>query len=373
MLCLTCFNGGCTGDRNHSLQHFQVTGHSICLNIVKLETAVEDIASEPSKITKLAIGVSGGASASPAAPIVTYDTSFYCHSCKSSFPVDDSTRSFVDSVLSFSSSSAPTVEEGMGWEDNPAAPCKHTDNIEQMKDTPQIDTRKPAKCSKCDVSERLWLCLSCGHLGCSHRQYGDENSGNEHGIAHFEETGHSVVLKLGTIKPDGTADLYCYGCDSSVLDRQLASHLSSFGINIANEEATEKSTAELQLESNLKWKWSRTFDEDGKELEAKFGPGYCGLENLGNSCYLASIVQVLFALPQFQQRYLAQGREHILTCRNGRPADCFLCQMAKLADGLYSGRYSKENKEEKQIEASEAEQSKKRKQAVRLDPIIPLS
>ncbi len=34
-----------------------------------------------------------------------------------------------------------------------------------------------------------------------------------------------------------------------------------------------------------------------------FGPGYTSLANLGNSCYLNSVIQVLFTLPDFQPRY----------------------------------------------------------------------
>lgn len=30
---------------------------------------------------------------------------------------------------------------------------------------------------------------------------------------------------------------------------------------------------------------------------------YTGLANLGNSCYISSVLQVLFAIPEFQQRY----------------------------------------------------------------------
>jgi uncharacterized UBP type Zn finger protein len=34
------------------------------------------------------------------------------------------------------------------------------------------------------------------------------------------------------------------------------------------------------------------------------GAGLVGLKNLGNSCYINSIMQVLFALPEFKARYL---------------------------------------------------------------------
>lgn len=102
---------------------------------------------------------------------------------------------------------------------------------------------------------------------------------------------------------------------------------------------TEKSMTELQLEQNLKFDFNMT-GEDGKELEPLFGPGLTGLRNLGNSCYLASVMQTLFSIPAFHTRYLDAYLPHTTTCSNPFPATCVECQMVKLADGLLSGRYS---------------------------------
>ena len=59
------------------------------------------------------------------------------------------------------------------------------------------------------------------------------------------------------------------------------------------------------------------------------------------SCYMASVVQVLFSLPPFQTRYGEPAAStHWSTCTESLPATCLDCQMHKLADGLLSGRYS---------------------------------
>jgi ubiquitin carboxyl-terminal hydrolase 5/13 len=55
---------------------------------------------------------------------------------------------------------------------------------------------------------------------------------------------------------------------------------------------------------------------------------------------MASVLQVMFALPDVQKKYLTPGAQHIANCSNN-PAQCYQCQMAKLADGLLSGRYSR--------------------------------
>ena len=190
-------------------------------------------------------------------------------------------------------------------------------------------------CSMCDLKENLWLCLQCGNLGCGRAQYGGIG-GNGHGLLHTQQESHSVAVKLGSITPEGTADIYCYACDEERTDPELVQHLAHWGINIAEREKTEKSLTEMQIEQNLKWDFSMT-TEDGKELSPLFGGGLTGLKNLGNSCYLASILQCLFTMPTFQNRYYhpqdpppdAQA-----------PAEDLETQLRKLADGLLSGRYS---------------------------------
>lgn len=41
--------------------------------------------------------------------------------------------------------------------------------------------------------------------------------------------------------------------------------------------------------------------ESGTKLKPMYGPGYTGLKNLGNSCYLSSVMQAIFSIPEFQR------------------------------------------------------------------------
>ena len=154
-------------------------------------------------------------------------------------------------------------------------------------------------------------------------------------MAHADNSHHPIAVKLGSLTPEGTADVYCYTCNDERTDPDLARHLAHWGINIAEREKTEKSLTELQIEQNLRWEFSMT-TEDGKELKPLFGEGLTGLKNLGNSCYLASILQCLFALPVFQERYRQPAN-----IQSEEPAQDLEVQLRKLADGLLSGRYSK--------------------------------
>ena len=112
------------------------------------------------------------------------------------------------------------------------------------------------------------------------------------------------------------------------------------------------SRREQQIEHNLKFDFSLT-GEDGKALEPVFGAGLTGLQNLGNryvaphglthtlslmvrvvSCYMASVMQTVFSLPGFRERYYPSCAMHWVSCPEALPANCIECQMHKLADGL---------------------------------------
>jgi ubiquitin carboxyl-terminal hydrolase 5/13 len=69
----------------------------------------------------------------------------------------------------------------------------------------------------------------------------------------------------------------------------------------------------MDLEANLNLTLSKVIEE-GKELTPLYGPGCTGMENLGNSCYMNSVVQVLLSMPEFQNRYQEEGPMHLLTC-----------------------------------------------------------
>lgn len=78
--------------------------------------------------------------------------------------------------------------------------------------------------------------------------------------------------------------------------------------------------AEMNLEANLNLNLSKVL-EDGKTLVPVFGPGLTGMENLGNSCYMNSVVQCLFNLPEFRGHYLPTAETHLQTCTSRAP-DC---------------------------------------------------
>lgn len=92
-------------------------------------------------------------------------------------------------------------------------------------------------------------------------------------------------------------------------------------------EKTEKSMLELELELNKKSNEWTALQESGGQLKPIYGPGYTGLVNLGNSCYLNSVMQMLFIIPDFIKRYV-NGVDAIFEAGGvADPAEDFTTQM----------------------------------------------
>lgn len=58
-----------------------------------------------------------------------------------------------------------------------------------------------------------------------------------------------------------------------VLDPLLKEHLLHFGIDVTQMNKTEKTIAEMEIDTNLRFEFSE-ISESGKQLQPMAGPGY---------------------------------------------------------------------------------------------------
>uniref|UniRef100_A0A673BRR9 Ubiquitin carboxyl-terminal hydrolase n=1 Tax=Sphaeramia orbicularis TaxID=375764 RepID=A0A673BRR9_9TELE len=188
------------------------------------------------------------------------------------------------------------------WDGEVRQESRHAADLKQLDNGLKIPP-SGWRCEVCDLQENLWMNLTDGKVLCG-RRYFDGSGGNNHALLHFQETAYPLAVKLGTITPDG-ADVYSYDEDDMVLDSKLPEHLAHFGIDMMTMEKTERTMTELEIAVNQRVGEWEVIQESGTTLRPLFGPGLTGMKNLGNSCYLNSVMQVLFTVPDFQSKYVS--------------------------------------------------------------------
>ena len=355
-----CLNTFLAFSQKFIRKHWALTGNSVYLNIkrIKKEVPVVEQQESTEKPTKLAIGVEGGFNLKNdeedpknyqdlLSLVLLEPNNIVIPLPNNDLP--EKVKMSIQGILE--NQAVETKKEVLQWEGEELKESSHTLSLKQIG-----SVKIPAhgwKCAECDITDNLWLNLSDGHIGCG-RKFWDGTGGNNHAVEHYQKSGFPVCVKLGTIQLDENgepkADVYSYAEDRMVKDSKLVEHLEYFGINITELKKTSKTMTEMELDQNMSFDFSRIQESD-KVLKPVFGPGFTGLKNIGNSCYLASVMQTLFSLPQFEKKYF-DPEMHFYTSTSS--LETFTAQMEKLAFGLLSGDYSREELDENnQVKAQE--------------------
>ncbi|CAH9082884.1 unnamed protein product [Cuscuta epithymum] len=322
--------------------NYEKTGNPVYLHIKQERKPVTE--DRPSKKpTLLAIGLDGGFNNNEPEYDESYEIVLLPDYVTLPFPsveLPEKVRLAVDAVLL--AESAERKEQVAAWTADKKLTSKYAMDLQQL-DNHVVIPPSGWKCAQCDKIENLWLNLTDGTILCGRKNW-DGSGGNDHAVSHYRETGYPLAVKLGTITADlEGADVFSYPEDNSVLDPLLAQHLAHFGIDFSSLQKTEMTTAERELDQNINFDWNRIL-ETGQEVEPLAGPGYTGLVNLGNSCYLSATMQVVFSTHSFCSRYFLD--QSLKTAFNIAPADPTVdlnMQLTKLAFGLLSGKYSSPN------------------------------
>eukprot|EP01112_Ceratiomyxa_fruticulosa_P022691 TRINITY_DN839_c0_g1_i26.p1 TRINITY_DN839_c0_g1~~TRINITY_DN839_c0_g1_i26.p1 ORF type:complete len:831 (-),score=158.18 TRINITY_DN839_c0_g1_i26:70-2562(-) len=156
------------------------------------------------------------------------------------------------------------------------------------------------------ISPYTWACLgeNCAHIGCGRDQ-------NQHAQHHATDKTHPLCINTTTLV------IWCYLCDNEILeaDLQVEQHAAlvsfirdlvkrsietkeptSSGSNTPNGNNSNNSNGNHLNNSNNSVK--------GKGNAKNKHQGLCGMDNLGNTCYLNSAIQCLSNCPPLTRFFL---------------------------------------------------------------------
>eukprot|EP00096_Caligus_rogercresseyi_P012559 TRINITY_DN5304_c0_g1_i1.p1 TRINITY_DN5304_c0_g1~~TRINITY_DN5304_c0_g1_i1.p1 ORF type:complete len:795 (-),score=285.40 TRINITY_DN5304_c0_g1_i1:406-2790(-) len=345
LICLFRFLG--FGEDNVG-EYIRRTGCSLFLRLRRRRVKKDAVGPTATKVSRLAIGEPGGFT-----PEASFEeSSSFClfqdgvlseeiPSWENSSSIPEVIQNSMRAILSADSAfkRREMEREASRWDGELLVKSRFAEGLKQAESPPQV-THGDWKCERCDLNNNLWLNLTTGAILCGRKNF-DGSGGNNHAVDYYDETKHPLSVKLGTITKDGKADVYSYPEDNMVLDPYLKEHLAHFGLNIELLDKTDKSMVEMEIDMNQRIGEWATLTESGSKLTPVFGPSYTGLQSLGNTCYLNSVMQVLMSIPQVASIYeSAKAKEYEKVRFDASFADNLDFQLCRLTEGLRSGKYS---------------------------------
>ncbi|KAI0091235.1 cysteine proteinase [Irpex rosettiformis] len=173
-------------------------------------------------------------------------------------------------------------------------------------------------CGTCGVTlSRPFVCLSCSYTGCWMEG---------HVYGHLRESGHGFCVDART------GSIFCMECDDFVYDQSFKNVYESLLTN-AGEKYTTFRLSRMTREAYKPW--IPDYKDTGALDKSVSLPcqGRRGLLNLGQTCYLNSILQSFLANPLLRNYFLSD-KHNFKACKN---KDCTCCEMDKLFSEIYSG------------------------------------
>ncbi|KAF8771980.1 ubiquitin carboxyl-terminal hydrolase 22-like [Argiope bruennichi] len=174
-----------------------------------------------------------------------------------------------------------------------------------------------AYCHECKTrANRIHACLSCVFFGCF-----DEDHMKNHVLANNH--GISIDIKNGQI--------FCYKCNDFIYDEAFETIALQY-----KKRAVKVKDSETPLPWEPKHYEIQVLKENNglKRISEDSSIGLRGLLNLGNTCFMNCILQVLVHTPLLRDYFLSDKH----TCLLKDSSECIVCEMYIIFQEFYSGR-----------------------------------
>ncbi|KAJ8907622.1 hypothetical protein NDN08_007732 [Rhodosorus marinus] len=133
------------------------------------------------------------------------------------------------------------------WGDNSCPVCRFG-----LEPSPESNT-----CQECEVSESLWMCLICGHVGCGRRV-------QQHALLHFKRTSHTFSVEIESGKVwDYVGDNFVHRLIASSSEDKIVEVSRNVSTSSVNSQAVaEVHTAHQSLVESVVDSYNRQVTEE---------------------------------------------------------------------------------------------------------------